>query len=97
VKLSEAVKPISYLKAHASEIIRDVAANRKTLVITQNGEANVVLQDIQIYEELQESLALLKLLALSKKDVREGNTAPVETAFRNARSRARRGRDRDAP
>ncbi len=97
MKLSEAVKPISHLKAHASEIIRDVVANRKTLVITQNGEAKVVLQDIHVYEELQESLALLKMLALSKKDVHEGKTVPVRTAFRNARSRAQRGQGQDAP
>ncbi len=97
MKLSEAVKSISHLKAHASEIIRDVVANRKTLVITQNGEAKVILQDIRVYEELQESLALLKMLAQSKKDVREGKTAPVRTAFRNASGRARRGRGQDAP
>lgn len=49
MKFSEAVKPISYLKTHASEVIRDVAENQKTLIITHNGEAKVILQDVKRY------------------------------------------------
>lgn len=67
MKASEAVKPISYLKAHASEIIRDIIDTNKTLVITQNGEAKAILQDIKKYEQIQDSMALLKILALSNK------------------------------
>ena len=59
MKLSEAVKPVSYFKAHASEVIRDVVTNGKTVVITQNGEARVVVQGVQEYEQMQESLVLL--------------------------------------
>ena len=87
MKMSEAVKPISYLKTHASKVIRDVVANQQTLVITLNGEAKVVLQDIRVYEQFQESLALLKMLALSKRSVQEGKTKPVRAAFRDARKR----------
>ena len=72
MKLSESVKPVSYFKAHASELIRDVVANRRTVVITQNGEARVVLQGVQEYEQMQESLALLKMLSQSKKSLDEG-------------------------
>jgi prevent-host-death family protein len=50
MKLSESIKPISYLKAHASEIINDVYKNRKTYIITQNGYAKVVLYSIDDYE-----------------------------------------------
>ena len=71
MKYSESVKPISYFKAHASEVVRDVTDNNKTMIITQNGEAKVVLQDVRTYEELQESLALLKILALSSKSLKE--------------------------
>jgi len=49
MKYSEAVKPISYLKTHSSEIVRDVVENQKTLVITHNGEAKVILQDVKVY------------------------------------------------
>ena len=58
---SEDIKPISYFKAHASEVIKDVSDNRKTLIITQNGEAKVIVQDIRSFEQSQESLALLKI------------------------------------
>ena len=87
MKLSESVKPISYLKAHASEILRDVANNGKTMVITQNGEAKVILQDVKIYEEMQESLALLKILALSSKSKNRKKIRPVESSFDNIRER----------
>jgi len=87
MKLSESIKPISYLKAHASEIFRDVTNNKKTMVITQNGEAKVVLQDVKVYEEMQESLALLKILSLSKKSKDKNKYRSVESSFDNIRKK----------
>lgn len=87
MKYSEAVKPISYFKAHAAEVVRDVVDNKKTMIITQNGEAKVVLQDVRSFEELQESLALLKILALSSKSLHEGKVKPVEKAFDDMRAK----------
>ena len=87
MKFSEAVKPISYLKTHASEVIRDVAENQKTLIITHNGEAKVILQDVKVYEKTQESIALLKILALSGKEIRKGNYKTLEKSFENVRTR----------
>jgi len=83
MKVSEAVKPISYLKAHASEIIRDIVDASKTLVITQNGEAKAILQDIKKYEQTQESLALLKILALSRRNYCNKNYTPVSDSFKS--------------
>ncbi len=87
MKPSEAIKPISYLKAHASELIRDITNNQKTMIITQNGEAKVILQDIKLYEQTQESLALLKILAMSNKSLKSGKTKPINQAFKNVRKR----------
>ena len=87
MKFSEAVKPISYLKTHASEVVRDVSENQKTLIITHNGEAKVILQDVKVYEKTQESLALLKMLALSGKEIKKGNYRPIEKSFKNVRNR----------
>ncbi|MCP5063335.1 MAG: type II toxin-antitoxin system Phd/YefM family antitoxin [Ignavibacteriae bacterium] len=67
MKLSESVKSISYLKANAANLIEDINKHQKTFVITQNGEAKVVVQDIKAYENNQETLALLKLLAMTNK------------------------------
>jgi prevent-host-death family protein len=90
MKLSETVKPISYFKAHASEILRDITKTGKTMVITQNGEATAVLQDIKVYEEMQESLTLLKILALSNKNLEKGKFKPVKSSFSDIESKVNR-------
>ena len=72
MKYSQAIKPISYLKAHASELIREISSNKETMIITHNGEAKVVVQDIHVYEQTQESLALLKILAQSSASLSKG-------------------------
>ncbi len=85
MKFSEVIKPIRYLEAHTSEVIRDVCENRKTMIITHKGEAKVILQDVTVFEQNQESLALLKVLALSGKEIRHGNTKPIEVSFKKIR------------
>lgn len=90
MKYSEAIKPISYVKAHAAEVIRDIVDNKNTMIITQNGEAKVVMQDIKEYEKLQESLALLKIIALSNKSLAEGNIKTVDNAFASIRAKVNR-------
>lgn len=87
MKFSESVKPISYFKAHASEVVRDVVDNNKTMIITQNGEAKVILQDVRAYEQLQESLALLKILALSQKNLNEGKVKTAAKAFKDIKTK----------
>ena len=89
MKLSEQIKPISYLKAHAPEVIRGLTESREPMVITLHGEAKAVLQDIASYEQTQETLALLKVLALTGKTVDEGKVEPDADAFARIRSRLR--------
>ncbi|MBS3963253.1 MAG: type II toxin-antitoxin system Phd/YefM family antitoxin [Methylomonas sp.] len=74
---SSQIKPISYLKANAAEVLSYIAEQRQPLVITQNGEAKAVLQDVASFEETQETLALLKILALGNQDVEAGKVKPV--------------------
>ncbi len=88
MRYSSQVKPISYLKANAAEVLTQLAEQRKPLVITQNGEAKAVLQDVTTYEETQETLALLKILALGNQDVAAGKLTPAADVV--ARLRARR-------
>lgn len=64
MKLSKQIKPISFFKSHAAEIIRTLHESGEPYVITQNGEAKAVIQDIESYEKDQETMALLKILAL---------------------------------
>jgi len=89
MKLATHIRPISYLKAHASEIVRDLASNGSSMVITQNGEAKAVLQDIHSYEETQETLALLKILALGQQQIEAGKVLLLDDAVARVKSRRR--------
>jgi len=86
MKLTNQVRPISYLKAHAPEIIDDLAAGGPPLIITRRGEAKAILMDVASYEETQETLALLKILALGEKDVEEGRLIPLRDVFRKKKT-----------
>lgn len=77
MRYSSQVKPISYLKANAAEVLTRLAEQGEPLVITQNGEAKAVLQDVASFEETQETLALLKILALGNQDVAAGKVTAV--------------------
>ena len=89
MRYSTQVKPISYLKANAAEVLIDLAERREPLVITQNGEAKAVLQDLAFYEETQETLALLKILALGQQDIDAGRVKPLaDVATRLRKKRA---------
>lgn len=89
MRYSTQIKPISYLKANAAEVLLELAEQRRPLVITQNGEAKAVLQDVGSYEETQETLALLKILALGAHQVEQGSVKPsvdVVNRLRSARA-----------
>jgi len=87
MKLSSRIKPISYLKAHAAEIVRNLGEQREPLIITQNGEAKVVIQNIESYEQTQETMALLKILALGNRQIEEGKVVSAEAVFKRLRDR----------
>jgi prevent-host-death family protein len=88
---TEQVKSVSYLKAHAADLIRQVREVREPVIVTQNGEAKAVLQDIASYEEDRETLALLKILALGNGEVARGETRPAAAVFADLRKRLARG------
>lgn len=85
MKLSSQIKPISYLKAHASEIVRNLGKKREPLVITQNGEAKVVIQDIESYEQMQDTMILLKILVLGNRQIEKGKVQPVADVIKRLR------------
>ena len=90
MRYSSRVRPISFLKANAAEVLLELAEQREPLVITQNGEAKAVIQDVASYEETQETLAMLKLLALGNRDIEAGRTQPLRGVV--ARLRAKNAR-----
>ena len=81
MKFSTQVKPISYLKSHAAEIIKNISESREPMLITQNGEAKLVVMDVRSYEEQEETLALLKILALGNREIEGGHFRPASELF----------------
>ena len=79
MRYSTQIKPISYVKAHAAELLERITQEREPIIITQNGEARAVLMDVVSYEQrMEETQTLLKLLALADKEIEAGETFPIE-------------------
>lgn len=85
MSLSTQIKPISYFKANAAEIVRDLAERREPMIITQNGEATAVIQDIVSYEQTQETMALLKILALGNRQIEAGRVRSAASVIKRLR------------
>jgi prevent-host-death family protein len=81
VKFSTQVKPISYLKNHAAEIVKDIQESRQPMLITQNGEAKLVVMDVRAYEEQEETLAMLKILAMGNREIEQGRFRDAMEVF----------------
>jgi prevent-host-death family protein len=87
MKYSTQIKPISYLKANAAEIMRQLTEQREPMIITQNGEAKMVIQDVASYEETQETMALLKILAIGNREIEAGEVIPAADVIRRLRKK----------
>lgn len=75
MKLSQDLKPVSFIKNNMAAVIRKLNEEQGTMILTQNGEAKAALMDIKVYEELRETLAMLEIIA-------QGNTAIAENCYR---------------
>ena len=87
MRYSTQIRPISYLKANAAEVLQVLEEQRKPMIITQNGEAKAVIQDVASYEETQETLALLKILALGGQQVERGEITSIGKVASRLRSK----------
>lgn len=81
MRLSEQVKPISYFKDNAAKAIAEMTETHEPLIITQNGEATCVIQDIKSYEDTKNTMALLKILALGRKQIEDGQFKSARDVF----------------
>lgn len=81
MKYSTQVKPISYLKSHTAQIVKDISESREPMLITQNGEAKLVVMDVQSYEEQEQAMALLQLLAQGRAQIEEGKIVAAQDVF----------------
>ncbi|HNR87988.1 MAG TPA: type II toxin-antitoxin system Phd/YefM family antitoxin [Spirochaetota bacterium] len=81
MNIKEDIRPISYVKAHAADILSQISKTRRPLYVTQNGEAKAVILDTDSYQEMQKALGLLKIIAQGENDVRRGRLVPQEDVF----------------
>ncbi len=86
MRFSTQIKPISYIKSHAAEVLERLNEEREPIVITQNGEAKAVLLDVRTYEQSQETMALLQILAIGRQQVESGQVCPLAEAVEKLRS-----------
>jgi len=87
INLKEDIKPISYIKTHAADMMKYVNEVRNPIVITQNGEARAVLLDIETYEEMQKAFSLLKLAQLSETQIERGEYRKIDDVFSDIEER----------
>lgn len=90
MRYSTQIKPISYLKAKAADVLEEIAKTREPLIITQNGEAKAVLQDVRSYEQTQETLAFLKILAVGEQEIRDGKYESADKVFARLKKKYRK-------
>jgi prevent-host-death family protein len=86
MRYSTQIRPISYLKANAAEVLQELSDQRQPMVITQNGEAKAVIQDVATYEQTQETLSLLKILALGNQQIAQGRVKPLADVVKRLRA-----------
>ena len=81
MKLAEDIKPITYVKTHSGDLLKEVNTNKRPIVITQNGSARAVLLDIASYEKQKNTMLMLKLVAQGEHDIKKGNLVEQEEFF----------------
>ena len=75
------IKPVTYLKSRAADVLKHINETHRPMIITQNGEAKAVIQDPKSYEDMKNALSLLKLLSFAEEDIKDGNTHSEEDVF----------------
>jgi len=96
MKISEDIRPVTYLKSNAADILLQINETHRPVIITQNGEPRAVLQDPESYERMKSAIGLMKLLAQGEEDIRKGRTTEQEELFTRLESKLRAGKRRNA-
>ncbi|GKT06825.1 type II toxin-antitoxin system Phd/YefM family antitoxin [Desulforhabdus sp. TSK] len=81
MNISKDIKPITYLKARAADLLKQINETHRPVVITQNGEPRAVLQDPESYENMRNAIGILKLISQGEEDIRNGKSKLQEDVF----------------
>ena len=83
MNISSDIKPVSFLKSHAADILKQINDTHRPVVITQNGEPRAVLQDPESYDNMRKAIGLLKLISQGEEDIKQGNTKTQDRLFKD--------------
>ena len=83
MSITQDIRPVSYLKSRSADILKQVNETHRPIIITQNGEPKAVLQDTESYENMRNTIGLLKLLAMGEEDIRKGHILEQTQVFQN--------------
>ncbi len=83
MNISSDIKPVSFLKSHAADILKQINDTHRPIVITQNGEPRGVLQDPESYDNMRKTIGLLKLISQGEEDIKQGNTKTQDRVFKD--------------
>jgi len=83
MNISSDIKPISFLKSHAADILKQINDTHRPVIITQNGEPRAVLQDPESYDNMRKAISLLKLISLGEEDIKQGKSKTQDRVFKD--------------
>jgi len=72
LNLKEDIRPISYIKSNAADVMNYINDRKNPIVITQNGEARAVLMDIESYQTMQSAFSLLSIFKIAEDEYHSG-------------------------
>lgn len=81
MNITNDIKPVTYLKSRAADLLNQINETHRPVIITQNGEPRAIIQDPKSYENMRNAIGLLKLISTGEADVREGRTISQEKVF----------------
>ncbi len=87
MKVKEDIRPISYIKSHAADILNQVNETHRPIFVTQNGEAKAVLLDTESYESMQQAIGIMKLVTQGEKDIANNSTTEQDKYFNKIEKR----------
>jgi prevent-host-death family protein len=89
MNISEDIRPITYLKSRAADLLKQINETHRPVIITQNGEAKAVLQDPESYENMRNAIGILKIISLGEEDIRAGRVKTQKEVFEAVEKRVK--------
>jgi len=83
MNITNDIRPVTYLKSRAADLLKQINETHRPVIITQNGEPKAVLQDPESYENMRNAIGILKLISMGEEDIKNGNILEQEDVFKN--------------